>query len=145
MATIESIEQGAFEIQSGFWVDDFTDDGIVYSDRPRMYPWEGVTITLSDGNVWQFGISAERKCCEDWGFIECPDDPATIIGHEFIKITPINTDDWVETGKTDNTAFVNVCTDRDTLQFVVYNDHNGYYGHDVSIFLNGTTQSTARI
>jgi hypothetical protein len=33
----------------------------------------------------------------------------------------------------DNAMFVNVETDRGTLQFVLYNSHNGYYGHKARV------------
>lgn len=32
-----------------------------------------------------------------------------------------------------NTMFVNIDTDRGVLQFVAYNEHNGYYGHSASV------------
>ena len=36
-----------------------------------------------------------------------------------------------------NVQFVNFKTNRGTFQFTVYNCHNGYYGHDITVTYNG--------
>jgi hypothetical protein len=40
-----------------------------------------------------------------------------------------------------NIMFVNLTTDRGALQFVAYNIHNGYYGHEATVTCKQLTYS----
>lgn len=94
-----------------------------------------------------FEISDERDCCEIWGSFLSEDDLSRYIGAELLEIyftdTSLNTEyvQKIASYKTrydyHNVQFVNFKTNRGVFQFVVYNCHNGYYGHDVSLMHNG--------
>jgi len=109
------------------------------------FNYDGVTITLDDGTVYQFGIYNEASCCESWGFLSTPDDVAEWVGSEFRSLDKVETNELraeiegeysygLDEG---GIAFVNVETSIGQLQFAAYNSHNGYYGHSVSAWKNG--------
>ena len=86
-------------------------------------------------------ISNEKQCCENWGYFMSEDDLESFIGADLREIvlvdTALNTkqlDSRAEYGMDEGgLMFVNLNTDRGTLQFVAYNSHNGYYGHDARV------------
>lgn len=92
---------------------------------------------VTDKQIIKIGISNTQCCCEQWGYLTTNDNVNDFIGAELISIEKVDTvlnnkiiselDDW---GEEVNTMFINFNTSAGTLQFVVYNSHNGYYGHD---------------
>lgn len=89
-------------------------------------------------------IGNDSCCCERWGYFWCNDNPQEFVGSELrgVKLTDtalnevqmqandLNPNDkWFEGG----VMFVNLETDKGTLQFVAYNEHNGYYGHEAKV------------
>jgi hypothetical protein len=101
--------------------------------------YEGVIITLEDGTEIKIGIDDDQQCCEKTGFLSSNDDYSDFIGAEFLTVLTVDTNNLVSKLKDiyeTDVAFINVETSKGTLQFAVYNEHNGYYGHDV-IVLNG--------
>lgn len=96
--------------------------------------------------VVTLAINDDPACCETWGYFLTEDDVAKFIGAELreIKITDTNRSTHTfDDGKWDDennhsldaggVLFVDLVTDRGTLQFVAYNAHNGYYGHEAKI------------
>lgn len=91
---------------------------------------------ITDKQTIKIGISDTQNCCEQWGYLITNDNVNDFIGAELISIEKVDTalnknkipdDNWEEEA---NTMFINFNTPAGTLQFVVYNSHNGYYGHD---------------
>lgn len=92
-------------------------------------------------------IDTSRNCCEIYGgYIICEDDVSTFIGSSLLKIslTDVALDNHIvkEINSLQNShhscdfhkiQFINFETTKGVLQFVVYNCHNGYYGHDITI------------
>lgn len=76
-------------------------------------------------------------CCENWGYLSSEDDFGSFIGSELknVYVTDTKLGTIVSNMKEDLDAgsamFINVETTKGLLQFVAYNEHNGYYGHDV--------------
>ena len=100
--------------------------------------YEGVTI-ITDKQKIYLGISSGQCCCEDYGYITSEDDYTDYIGAEiknvYVTDTLMNSidldmDDFDYGG---GAIFINIETNKGTLQFVAYNAHNGYYGHDVRV------------
>ena len=120
MVTITSIENGTFNVGTGY-----------YSG------FDGITITLDDGDTYQYGISNSQDCCETWGYTQLSEDEiAHYIGAEFLGVDQVRCDG---TGSYDEggTCFLDIKTDRGVLTANVYNFHNGYYGHSVTVLHNG--------
>jgi hypothetical protein len=105
--------------------------------------YAGYAIT-TDQQVIKLLIDDEGQCCESWGYFMSEDDFSEFIGTELldVKITDtelkagilekhdVNLDDeWFEGG----VMFVDIATSKGTLQFVAYNEHNGYYGHEAKV------------
>lgn len=86
------------------------------------------------------------QCCESFGYMSTNDDITEFIGAELLdveltdislnstKIEKNTSDDF--TDDFEDIQFVNFITDKDILQLVVYNYHNGYYSHDIKVIRN---------
>jgi len=87
-------------------------------------------------------IDNEGQCCENWGYFWCNDDPQEFVGAEVTDVCLVDgalektlLEFHCEHHNSEETAlmFVNIETDKGTLQFVAYNEHNGYYGHKATV------------
>lgn len=97
--------------------------------------YDGFEIT-TNLQVIRIGISDYQSCCENYGCIITNDDCSDFINAELKSIEIVDEildhkiiepiDDLYEGGA----MFVNLETSEGLLQFVAYNAHNGYYGHD---------------
>lgn len=103
----------------------------------------GFEVATTKQNIRLF-INNEASCCESWGYFWCNDNPNDFVGAELRSVSLTDTalneaqmklndldpnDKWFEGG----VMFVNLETDRGVLQFVAYNEHNGYYGHEATV------------
>jgi hypothetical protein len=97
--------------------------------------FDGYTIETTQQTI-KIGISSGQSCCESFGCIITNDDIADFIGAELKSLSIV--DEAVNNKKIDEleymdaggAMFVNLETSVGLLQFVAYNAHNGYYGHD---------------
>lgn len=99
--------------------------------------YSGYVITTDKQQI-KVGISNQQSCCENWGYVTSEDDLTEYVGCSLIGIT--TTDSMLEnkpfTGlDTDsgNCMFITFKTDKGDFQFVAYNEHNGYYSHEVTL------------
>lgn len=103
----------------------------------------GFEVLTTEQSIKLF-IDNDSSCCEKWGHFWCNDNPQDFIGAELRSVSLTDTalneaqmkandlnpnDKWFYGG----VMFVNLETDKGTLQFVAYNEHNGYYGHDAKV------------
>lgn len=104
--------------------------------------YNGVKVTTTDDREYWILIDNEQQCCEDWGYIYLNDDPEEFVGKQIICIQTTYEADGIHKAqlevKTDvsvecaDVMFVDfVMEDATVLQFAVYNEHNGFYGHDI--------------
>lgn len=116
LGKILSIEE--FEDYDGFM--------IMGSGASRYSNYEGYIIETATHSI-KCLITNEYQCCESWGHLSSPDDFSEFIGSTILKVEQI----YVESEKYDEGAEekLNIETDIGTLQFSVYQIHNGYYGH----------------
>lgn len=99
--------------------------------------YTGVDITLDDGRHVKFGISNGQHCCESWDYLHPADDYSEYIGAEYLGLRDIDT--WPEFSRNQDIVdddygcfqAMEVMTSKGPLQFVVYNEHNGFYSHAV--------------
>ncbi len=97
------------------------------------YPeyWMGYRIIMSDTrkNI-TCKIENARNCCEKWG-IHTKSNLNEFIGAEYysINICKKNRKNYEEMCMVD----IIVTTNRGTITLQLYNEHNGYYSHDVFI------------
>jgi hypothetical protein len=97
--------------------------------------YDGYQI-ITDQQTIQIGISDGQACCESFGCIITNDETKEFIGAELLGIsitdTALNNKKIEEIEYLDcgDAMFVNLETSEGLLQFVAYNSHNGYYGHD---------------
>lgn len=91
---------------------------------------------LTDKQEILLGINGSQSCCESFGYFMTNDNVEEFLGASIHEIRLTNTLLEVENFDkkySGDVMFVNIETNRGTLQFVAYNDHNGYYGHDAVV------------
>jgi len=102
--------------------------------------FEGYVISTTD-QVIKVGISNEQSCCESFGYLFTNDDTNEFIGSTLLKIESVDTAlngkviedlEYLDCG---GAMFINFETTEGVLQFVAYNAHNGYYGHE-AVFIS---------
>lgn len=100
---------------------------------------DGVKIDFDNDKSLVFGISHDQDCCEEWVYNSQVDneDVSNYIGAKIHSIEIV--DYYVSTQLEEIGAcetdcyFLNVMTTKGELNFAVYNIHNGYYGHRVTM------------
>lgn len=113
------------------------DTSASYADKAGSYPrqYDGIRITFDDGEELFFGINTDQYCCETVAYLHSVDDPEEFIGANFLRLDERDT--WPENVGEEEPEYwdgggfqaIDVVTDRGIMQFVVYNEHNGYYSH----------------
>jgi len=103
----------------------------------------GFKVLTTEQSIRLF-IDNDSSCCESWGWFWCNDNPQDFIGAGVIGISVTdsalneaimkkNELDTSEKYFEGGVMFVNIETDRGVLQFVAYNQHNGYYSHEAKV------------
>ena len=107
---------------------------------------DGFVITTNEQSI-KLGIDNGQCCCENWGYFMSEDDTSDFIGAKLIDVKITDTllkpnDDFdVNDMYEGDVMFVNVETDKGLLQFVAYNEHNGYYGHEACVISKQLNES----
>lgn len=118
MEKILRIEESTFKTSAESW---------------RSY--EGFQI-ITDIQTIKIGISDSQCCCENFGCIITNDDTEEFIGAKLLSICIVDCAlnnkkiEAIEYLGSGGAMFVNLETSNGLLQFVAYNSHNGYYGHE---------------
>jgi len=118
-------------------------------DNGSYHDKEGYKITTTNQEILM-GIGSMGMCCENFGYLMSEDNLDDFIGSELIKIESVDVSLNVkviehlsnQSVDMDSCMFFNLYTTSGMLQFVAYNEHNGYYSHDVSFRSNQLTQET---
>lgn len=98
---------------------------------------EGYIITTEKGPLL-IGISHAQQCCESSGYFSSLDDIHSLVGQDLIQVELVDecyNKEILQNGFIEEASciFINVVTNKQTVQFTVYNEHNGYYGHNVCV------------
>lgn len=127
-------------------VDSVDEKGIKLEVTKWCGGYDGYQIKTDDKDIFLL-ISNGQGCCESWGYLSSLDKLSDFNGANILDIsyTDLNLKsgdiiiDGIRSNNIDINAcqFLNINTDKGLLQFVVYNEHNGYYGHDVRIVIGG--------
>lgn len=134
-----------------------------YKLEKRDWSKDGFKITTNKQEIFLL-IDSDTCCCENWGYFMTEDEDSLnkFIGAAITDITLtdslLKTIDFQPAGDVDNDIFeegktklnmyegdcmfVNINTNIGVLQFVAYNEHNGYYGHEAVVASNQLTHST---
>lgn len=105
----------------------------VFGDKEETY--SGFTIKTNLGEI-KLGITNGNLCCENWGYLMSQDDLSCFIGAHLLDY--FTTTEQLETVEIPElyegaVIFVTFVTTAGEFQFAAYNEHNGYYGHEVFI------------
>lgn len=99
------------------------------------HSYEGFQI-ITDTQTIKIGISDSQYCCESFGCVITNDETEEFIGAKLLGVSivdcalnnkKIEAIQYLDSG---GAMFVNLETSNGLLQFVAYNAHNGYYGHE---------------
>jgi hypothetical protein len=119
---------------------------LTISDYSEGESWETMSgyAIATDRQVIKLLIDDDQQCCENYGYFLSEDDFEDFIGVELIGVKVTDTElkegllkkhdvdmdhEYFEGG----VMFVDIITSNGTLQFVAYNEHNGYYGHEAKV------------
>ena len=101
--------------------------------------YDGYKIT-TDKHEFLILIDNGQSCCENWGYFYLNDDTEMFIGAKLREVNltdmalnkqKVEESDYYGGGDGDDIQFVDFVTNKGVLQFAVYNEHNGYYGHPI--------------
>ena len=107
-------------------------------DNKLHYTCDGYLV-ITDKQTIKVGVDNDKCCCETWGYLTTNDDIKEFEGAELLNIsitdTSLNSKIIKDLGlyEEDDAMFVNFETSNGLLQLVVYNNHNGYYGHSAVV------------
>jgi hypothetical protein len=104
---------------------------------------EGFEIITTEQSI-KLSIASKQQCCESWGYFWCNDNPQDFIGATLLDVTltddvlneahfQINNINPNSRSFEGGIMFVDIETNMGKLQFVAYNQHNGFYGHTVRV------------
>lgn len=121
-----------------------------FNPTPRKsFPsFDGYRIT-TDKQTILVGIDNGQCCCEHWGYLTSEDDLDVFIGAQLgnVRVTDTALNTAVEKAVGDlgmyegSCMFVTFETSEGDFQFVAYNEHNGYYGHEAMVISTQVTDS----
>lgn len=123
------------------------DSDTTFSLGDKWNSFDGAVIKLDDGSEIKFGIDNSQSCCEQWGYLAPKDDVKDFIGAVLLSVKEVDTfpegvakHDWIDEALNSTWGEfgwqgIEVQTNKGVLQFVVYNNHNGYYSHS-TIFID---------
>lgn len=116
---IESISETDFKTNTGYY-DPYYDGYVIKTNKQEI----------------KMGITNSQGCCENWGYFTSEDDLTRFIGATLLDIKV--TDTCLVKEKLINVydgdvMFIDIETSEGVLQFVAYNSHNGYYGHNAVV------------
>lgn len=108
-----------------------------YNSSKYSNCYDGFEI-ITNKQIIKLGITNSQSCCENWGyFMTC--DPIKFFEGAILYDIKL-TDTALDTKQLEakeiieaNLMFVTLETSEGTLQFVAYNEHNGYYGHEAIV------------
>lgn len=114
----------------------------IKDDRNHDRHLEGFKITTDKQEIL-LGMDSGQSCCETYGYFMSEDDIEQFIGASIISIYKVDEclkvtelPKYLDSG---GTMFINIETDKGTLQFTAYNAHNGYYIHMATTRCNQLT------
>lgn len=101
----------------------------VYNVIVKNFRGDGIKVETENEEIY-FLISNGQQCCENWGtYLYSPDKIKDYIGAEYLGYdnSPHNSENEIN----GETCFLNIHTSEGDITYAVYNEHNGYYAHDV--------------
>lgn len=99
--------------------------------------YDGFKVITNKQTIF-VGIENRQSCCEIWGYCTSQDDLTDFDGADLLKVevvdTALNIKEYEALDLYEpSTMFVNFQTSKGTFQVVMYNCHNGCYGHSAFV------------
>lgn len=104
----------------------------------ELYEPEGFVVRLTTGFVFLI-MEMGQNCCESPGYFLSEEDLDSFVGAEYLGVDIV--DEALATVEKPaiyegGVMFVNINTNKGPLQFVAYNEHNGYYAHRALVIVD---------
>lgn len=112
-----------------------TPETILKIEELRDGDYDGYKVT-TDKRTLDVAVDNGQYCCESWGYMSSEDDLEGFVGATLLRVESV---DKALNTKTEpeyldgSVYFVNFYTSKGMFQLVVYDSHNGYYGHSFKI------------
>lgn len=92
-----------------------------------------IKIKTKEGTDYVFNFDNDQQCCEDFGYFHSFDikDLKNYVEATLLEIELTQEEEEVDYGEK-ATVFIKFKTDKGDFSLTVYNEHNGYYGHNVN-------------
>jgi hypothetical protein len=101
--------------------------------------WDGIRIELDDESLLEFKIDNDQRCCETFGYYV--NDKFYLSKYIESTINKINVE--IDPSHEDNDNYgddsnpinltITIYTDNEYFKIILYNQHNGFYKHQVSV------------
>jgi hypothetical protein len=109
--------------------------------------YDGYVIEC-ENDIVKIGIDNNQSCCENWGYMSSNDEDldyyvgadllsVRVVDENLLKTKILEEGDIFSEGG--GIMFVDVDTTRGVFQIAMYNDHDGYYGHDAVVITKEST------
>lgn len=107
---------------------------------------DGYDVQLYDGRILCLRMDTATSCCESPGYFMSHDNLVEFLHARLLSVRVVNGElrgydllpeygeDYKRAKAEGNVMFVNLETSKGMLQFVAYNDHNGYYSHEAQVY-----------
>jgi len=130
----KKIDSIALKNMEEFVIDDNLKGELVYFSRISHEYYKGgetfnqIKIETYDHMEYVFNFDNDQQCCEDFGYFHSFDikDLRNFIGAKLKTIE-----------LSDDNSFIKFKTDKGDFNITIYNNHNGYYGHEVNFIIKG--------
>lgn len=105
-----------------------------YENNKGGQTFNEININFKDGSRLKIYFDTDQQCCEEFGYMFSHD--LTVLKDyietdlEYVEF--IDGEDLVA-GTDSRTVFINFVTSKGKFDLTIYNEHNGYYGHYVSM------------
>jgi len=102
---------------------------------------EGYRVIVDTGDIAQYRllIGRQDKCCEITGYMTTEDNLDYYIGATLYQLEVLEwrEGDVVGEHTAGGSIFLDLRTSKGVLQLAVYNEHNGYYSHPITVEKEG--------
>lgn len=105
-----------------------------YENNKGGQTFNEINIKFDDGSCLKIYFDTYQQCCENFGYM-FSHDLTTLKNYiesnlEYVEF--VDGEDLVA-GTDSRTVFINFVTSKGKFDLTIYNEHNGYYGHYVSM------------
>lgn len=134
---------------------DFDKKVLDYEESDDKINRNGVKLTILNlDDTYEYiycVVNNDQNCCETWGHMVLPDEYDDFIGAKLLSLDVVLSKDLINyindpelaqgLYEYEDIVFINIQTSSGLLQITLYNDHNGYYGHQAAVCIGSDKEN----